>query len=166
MEIKKGIVSDASIISSILAQSWKIAFKGSVPQVYLDELKEDHWVEFFTKGIADKTVTVQLAYKSEKPVGCISYGKSRDPKVPEWGEVVTLYLLPDAFGKGYGKALLEVALTEMEKRGYESAYLWVLTENDRARKFYESQGFSWNGDKYFFEIQGKTLVNLRYVKEI
>ena len=166
MDIRKGRVEDIEVISSILARSWKVAFKGSVPQEYLDELKEDFWVEFFQKGIAEGQITVQLVYENQLPVGCISYGKSRDPKLADWAEIITLYLLPEFFGKKYGKALLDVALTEMKEQGYENVYLWALDENERARKFYEGQGFLWNGDKNIVGIMGKALVNLRYVRKI
>ena len=166
MDIRKGMVADAEAISSILAQSWKVAFKGSVPQVYLDELKEDFWVDFFQQGIRDERITVQLVYEAQVPVGCISYGKSRDSQVADWAEIITLYLLPQSFGKKYGKALLDVDLAEMKGQGYENAYLWALDENERARNFYEGQGFSWNGDQNVVEIMGKSLVNLRYVRKI
>ena len=73
MDIRKGRVEDIEVISSILARSWKVAFKGSVPQEYLDELKEDFWVEFFQKGIAEDRITVQLVYENQLPVGFISY---------------------------------------------------------------------------------------------
>ena len=84
----------------------------------------------------------------------------------DWAEIITLYLLPESLGKKYGKVLLDVALAEMKEQGYENVYLWALDENERARKFYEGQGFLWNGDKNIVGIMGKSLVNLRYIKKL
>lgn len=60
----------------------------------------------------------------------MAYGKARDPSLPDWGEIVSIYLLPEHFGKGYGSVLLKHA-------GYEDAYLWVWKDNKPARLFYE-----------------------------
>lgn len=51
MEIRKATIDDVKDISRIHALSWKSAYKGIVPQTYLDELKEDFWVPVFEAWI-------------------------------------------------------------------------------------------------------------------
>ena len=51
MEIRKATIDDVKAISRIHALSWKSAYKGIVPQAYLDELKEDFWVQAFEAWI-------------------------------------------------------------------------------------------------------------------
>lgn len=162
MEVRPATLGDVKDISKIHALSWKSAYKGMVPQQYLDELKNDFWVSAFQSWIMNGVLTVQLMVDNKLPVGCIAYGKSRDNKLPDWGEIVSIYLLPEYFGRGYGKKLFDVALTDMKKSGYRNIYLWVLKENLRARKFYEKYGFQGNHDQYYFEIMGKELVDVRY----
>ena len=162
MNIKQATTEDAQTISNIHALSWKTAYKGLIPRQYLDELKDDFWTDAFKGWIKNNTLTAQLIYENELPVGCIAYGKSRDDKFPDWGEIVSIYLLPEYFGKGHGKVLLATALADMKKVGYKNVYLWVLEDNLRARNFYERNGFSWNNDKLLFEIMGKPLTDLRY----
>ncbi len=41
--------------------------------------------------------------------------------------------LTEHMGKGYGKLLLQAAIAELKKMGYEDIFLWVLRENIRAR---------------------------------
>lgn len=99
MEIRKATINDITDISRIHALTWKAAYQGLVPQQYLDDLKEENWIGIFTESISKHLFTVQLIFDGEKPVGCISYGKSRENELPGWGEIVSLYLLPQYWGE-------------------------------------------------------------------
>ena len=163
MQIKRAQAYDAQAISKIHALSWKSAYRGLVPQQYLDELKEDFWVKAFTEWISNGKVTVQMMIDGDLPVGCIAYGKSRDATLPDWGEIVSIYFLPDFMGKGHGGNLIDLALSELKQQGMNDVYVWVLEGNQSARRFYEKNGFSCNGDQYPLEILGKALIDTRYV---
>ncbi|MFA6940251.1 MAG: GNAT family N-acetyltransferase [Clostridiaceae bacterium] len=71
-------------------------------------------------------LTAQIIYENEMPVGCAAYGKARDANFAKWGEIVSIYLLPDYFRKGYGQKLLRSAITDLKEKGYGNCYLWVL----------------------------------------
>jgi RimJ/RimL family protein N-acetyltransferase len=162
MEIRKATIADIPNISRIHALTWKAAYQGLVPQTFLDELKEDNWTEVFTDSIGRRLLTVQLIFDGGKPAGCISYGKSRDNGLPDWGEVVSFYLLPQYWGKGYAKLLMDTAMADLS-RNFRNVYLWVLKENKRARRFYEKNHFRWNNEEAEFELQGQKLADVRYV---
>lgn len=166
IEIKLSTVEDTETISKIHALSWKAAYQGIVPQKYLDELQNDFWVLAFQNWINNDILQVHLIYENSIPVGCIAFGKSRDEKLPEWGEIVSIYVHPDYFRKGYGQKLLDAALVELKKDGYKNCYLWVLKENNNARHFYEKNGFRCNEDEYSLEIMGKKLTDIRYVIDL
>jgi len=51
-----------------------------------------------------------------------------------------LYTVPGTHGSGLGQALLDASLP-----GRRPAYLWVLSENTRAVRFYERNGFTADG---------------------
>lgn len=163
VEIKNATTNDSEILSKIHALSWKTAYKGIIPQEYLDELKEDYWENAFQNWIANNMLTVKLLYENELPIGCIAYGKARDEKFSYWGEIISIYILPDFWRKGYGQKLLETALNDMKNKGFQNCYLWVLRDNIRAREFYEKYGFYSNHDEYEFEIKNKLLTDVRYV---
>ncbi|HBP63824.1 MAG TPA: GNAT family N-acetyltransferase [Desulfosporosinus sp.] len=163
MEIRRATLDDVKDISRIYALSWKSAYKGIIPQAYLDELKEDFWVSAFVEWIKDSVLTVQLISENGRLVGCVAYGKSRDESLPYWGEIVSIYLLPEYFGKGYGNKLLESALLDLKQSGYQDIYIWVLKENQRARHFYEKKKLQCNNDEYVFEIMGEQLIDVRYI---
>ncbi|SNS99142.1 Acetyltransferase (GNAT) family protein [Anaerovirgula multivorans] len=163
MEIRKATLDEVKDISRIHALSWKSAYKGIIPQAYLDELKEDFWVPSFTSWIKDNVLTVQLILDNGHSVGCVAYGKSRDKYLPNWGEIVSIYLLPEYFGRGYGNKLLESALLDLKRLGYQNIYLWVLKENQRARYFYEKNKLQCNKDECICEIMGEQFTDIRYI---
>ncbi|SET61267.1 Ribosomal protein S18 acetylase RimI [Natronincola peptidivorans] len=163
MKIRKATIEDVNDISRIHALSWKFAYRGIIPQAFLDELKEDYWEAAFVAWIKDNVLTTQILVEKGKAIGCVAYGKSRDKSLPDWGEIVSLYLLPEYFGKDYGNKLLHSALADLKESGYESIFLWVLKDNQRARGFYEKNGMGCNNDEYVLEIMGQQLIDVRYV---
>jgi ribosomal protein S18 acetylase RimI-like enzyme len=163
--IRKATIMDSEVISCIHASSWKATYKGIVPQRYLDELKYNFWVDAFQSWISNNLVTAQLIYENEIPVGCIAYGKSRDERFLEWGEIVSIYLLPEYCSKGYGQRLIKIAIDDLNTMGFQNCYLWVLKDNLIARRFYEKNGFWCNNDEYNFEIMQKPLTDVRYISK-
>ncbi len=96
-------------------------------------------------------------------IGTASYCKARDERLKDYGEVVSIYFLPEYMGKGYGKKLFRAVLDELILEGYKAIYLWVLEGNNRAIKFYEQFGFKANGAYLEDNIGGKALRELQYV---
>lgn len=102
----------------------------------------------------------------EKIIGTASYCASRFISLKDFGEIVSLYLLPDYYGNGYGRQLLQAAVDGLAELGYTYVFLWVLEENMRARAFYEKFGFQNSGDCLTDYIGGKDLRELRYIYKI
>ena len=161
MEIRRmGPGDDALAVSRVYAASWRAAYRGIVPQAFLDEMAEDRWCGFLTDGGAESL----LLLDGQRLAGTAAYGPARQTETAGCGEVISLYLLPDCWGRGLGKALLEAALERLREMGCREASLWVLEENRRARAFYERQGFSLSGAALDCEIGGKELREVRYVR--
>lgn len=108
---------------------------------------------------AQKTL---VCMEDGKYIGTSSFGQSRFEKLGNWGEIISIYLLPEYMGKGYGKLLLQTGVSELKRLGYEDIFLWVLKENNRARRFYERFGFTETEDYLETHIGGKALREIRY----
>ena len=67
------------------------------------------------------------------------------------------------WGKGYGRKLMRVVMSELKEQGFSEVFLWVLEENTRARRFYEMFGFTCTDDYREDIIGGKQLREVRYV---
>jgi ribosomal-protein-alanine N-acetyltransferase len=61
--------------------------------------------------------------------------------VADQGEIANLAVDPSGWGSGIGRALLDAALEEGERRGASAVYLEVRDSNERARRLYHSRGF-------------------------
>lgn len=150
---------DRMEISRIYEESWRYAYKGIVPQPYLDRIPRGFWAP----RIDAPGRNTLLAVENRKIVGTSSFCKSRTAQFENWGEVISVYILPEYMGKGYGKALLKAAISELNKLGYTNIFLWVLENNIRARHFYEHIGFVQTDDSSIDTIGGKALREIRYI---
>ncbi len=94
-------------------------------------------------------------------VGYVFFGTARDEDVPAGtAEIYAIYVHPDAFSTGAGRALMDAALADL---GDEvPVVLWVLTANDRARRFYARAGFEPDGAEKDADMPGGTLPEMRY----
>ena len=72
-------------------------------------------------------------------VGFCRVGAARPPHFGMTGEVGAIYLLPEHWGRGLGRRLMGSGADALERLGFGSAVVWVLTENP-ARGFYERLG--------------------------
>ncbi len=152
MEIRYVLPSDSrEAISRVYEESWKYAYRGIIPQTYLDSIPEGRWAEN-----VDRFATL-VCVDSGRIVGVSSFCRSRSNRFDGWGEVVSLYLLPACMGRGCGRMLLTAAVSELQKQGYDDVFLWVLEENSRARRFYERFGFVRSGQRMEAVIGGRTV---------
>jgi putative acetyltransferase len=61
---------------------------------------------------------------------------------PDTCELVKMYLLPEARGKGVGKSLLDSCMTFASQQGYKKMYLETMNELKNAVHMYEKKGFT------------------------
>ena len=62
------------------------------------------------------------------------------------GELSALYVVPEEWGSGVAGALHDEAVVGMRELGATEATLWVVEGNTRARRFYEREGWSADGE--------------------
>ncbi len=159
MEIRAIKAEEADEISRIYALSWKSAYRGIVGDAYLDGLNELRWSQILLKEPSSSFVILE---KGER-VGTASIKYDCDENMKDAGEIVSIYLKPEHTGKGYGKALFAFCLSKLAELGCGSAFLWTFEKNERARAFYESFGFAWDGQKKHLDIGGESIPVIRYV---
>lgn len=149
---------DRLAVSSIYEAGWKYAYKDIVPQDYLDSIEAGRWASCLDmEGVGSLVVE-----EDGKLIGTSSFSKSRWEQFGGFGEIISIYLLPEYIGRGYGRQLLEMVVIELAKRGFQDILLWVLAENKNARKFYEKCGFTKTEHSMMHEIGGKELQELQY----
>ena len=150
---------DKNAISRIYEKSWKCAYRGMIPQEYLDSIPEGRWAE----KVDNPEWSTMVCIENGEYIGTSSFCRSRFEQFPDSGELISIYFLPEYMGKGYGGKLLNIVMEELKKQGFSEVFLWVLEENHRARKFYEKYGFECTHDYLEDCIGGKNLREVRYV---
>lgn len=134
MEIRSTTKNDDPFkLSSIFEKSWKHAYKGIISQEYLNSITAGQWIDHLKQKDRNNLVLTE----QEKIIGIASFGKSRWNKYSDFGEVMSIYLLPEYIRKGYGKLLLAGCIEVLRQAGYTMILLWVLEDNYQARRFYE-----------------------------
>ncbi|MEU8819506.1 GNAT family N-acetyltransferase [Actinoplanes sp. NPDC048796] len=67
-------------------------------------------------------------------------GRDEDADPGAVGGAQALYVRPDKWKKGVGRALMDAWVRRLEADGYRQSVLWVLAGNHRARRFCEATG--------------------------
>jgi len=142
MKTRTATTSDASAIASVHVQAWQEAYRHILPATYLSSMsipdRTRSWQQILTKNES----TTLVSESGGVVTGFVSYGHCRDPQsAPSRGEIWAIYVAPEHWRKGAGRALLSIALANLAASGFDETALWVLSDNERGIDFYKSQGF-------------------------
>lgn len=129
----------ATIIRSVLEE-----FGANKPGTVYYDKETDHLHALFSHTPKS---AYQVALQDGKIVG--GAGVFPTPALPEGTcELVKMYLLPEARGKGVGKTLILQTFRLAKELGYDSMYLETMPELRTAIGMYEKMGFRYlNGPK-------------------
>ena len=166
--IQSATLADARAIATIHVEAWREAYRGIVPDEYLDSLSIDRRESAWRQNLLAADTSTWVAQESDATVGWISVGPSRDTDAGiSTGEIWAVYVAPGCWGKGMGRSLCEHAEQHLREEGFMEVTLWVLEHNERAVKFYESNGFVLDmGATKEIERGGRTLSEIRFRKQL
>lgn len=163
LTLRTATVDDAAAIAAIHIRTWQVAYRDLMPASFLAGMALERRTEQWRRSLATGFPAVLLALAGDTVAGWIAYGPSRDPdKAGQAAEIVALYVLPTFWQQGVGRRLSEAAMHSLGDAGHTDVTLWVLSANDRARRFYEKIGFSWDQSSKTIQIGETPLVELRY----
>jgi ribosomal protein S18 acetylase RimI-like enzyme len=148
---------DAAAVAEVHVRTWQAAYEhvfGAERLAAIDPTRRRTLAE---RAIASGNVVV--AEQDGKVVGFVSVGPSTD--VDGEGELFAIYLLPEAWGSGAGRDLMDAA-KELLRASYTDATLYVLDDNPRARRFYEREGWALDGVTKADEFLGMAVPEVRY----
>jgi GNAT superfamily N-acetyltransferase len=165
MRVRTAELTDAAGIAAVHAAAWQRAYRGLLPDAYLDAIDPVRWTtgwERLLSGAVPRQVTL-VAEDDGRVVGFVDVRPSRDDDVaPGTGEITSVYASPDRWGTGVGRVLMSAAQAAMREAGFTAATLWVLRGNERARRFYDRAGWQPDGTEKTDEVAGAEVVEVRY----
>ena len=195
IEIRPASAADEPAITQILQETWLTAYAQIIDPVIIERVTAPRGRASAAPpsdrtslvaeappaaAIADARVIVGYAsYGPERSVASAasvgsggSGGSGAKPGAltpaglaGETGELYTLYVAPAHWSTGAGRALTDAALDGLRAAGYRRVVLWTLTENARARRFYDKAGFAPDGATNILAGLGR-VEELRYVRDL
>ncbi len=164
MRIRKAKMNDAPDIAAAHVLGWKYAYRGIVPDDYLNNLSIDERIEIWRKNISEARSNAYVAEIDEQVIGFSGYGPSRDDDTDEGtAEAYGIYVKPDFIGRGTSFWFWKKIKADMLQDGYNSCILWVFEKNEEAIRFYKKAGFDRDyGVERMYEKPSFSLKTVRY----
>lgn len=153
IEIIQPNILHAPIITELGAKSFIESHGHSASETDIRNYVSMHFnLSIFEKELSDPQNVYHLVFVNSVPA---AYSKLRlNTPMPGNDEkhlckLDRLYALKDFYDTGIGKHLFDVNVQYAKTHQQNGMWLYVWTENHRAIKFYEKQGFENAGDTYF-----------------
>ena len=133
---------DADAVALLHATSWRSAYRGMLPDAYLDgDLigeRQAVWRERLQGPATGPAFGVIAEDEAGRVIGFAYVALDEDPI---WGTLVdNLHVHPDLKGGGIGRLLLQAAAHRLGPDHTRPLYLWVLDANESAKRFYARMG--------------------------
>jgi ribosomal protein S18 acetylase RimI-like enzyme len=160
--VRDATPDDAPAAAAVHIAAWQVTYAHVFPKAYLSGFKLDAWTTGHLTNINNSPPRLSLVAVDEQigVVGFLHGGPARVGRPPSYdpgiGEVYAIYVHPDHWGAGAGRALMQQAVDRFAKDGRTEIRVWVLDDNPRARRFYERFGFEVDGatDSYVSDRGG------------
>jgi ribosomal protein S18 acetylase RimI-like enzyme len=166
--VRRAHLADAEAMGSVVVRAWQVAYRGLMPQAYLDGLDVGERRAFWRGALASPPpgARVFVACRGAAVVGFAACGPDERPAPPGQGRLYAINVDPEAWGCGAGRALLTAVEERLVGDGFVEAVLWVLPGNDRARRFYERHGWQAEPLERPTEVFGVTVTEMRYRRRL
>ena len=153
MNVRNAEFEDIKQLGHIMAVSFRSAFSDFVTSQTLDACAQEKGCVALLEGIFQEG---KMHFLMGGDSGMLVWEDAGDG-----AQIVAIHSLPESWGTGLGKAMLVEALRQI---GDRPVFLWAFKDNKRARRFYEKNGFHWDGTERVSEFDDA--LEVRYVKEI
>lgn len=158
ISLRRATVADAEAIAQVRIESWRVTYRGMIPDSYLDGMQladsVQHWRSIL-EVLPEKAdrLCVFVAESEGQLIGFASGMLLPETKLGMQAELSAIYLRPAWQGCGIGRRMLQKVARTLQSLGAESLLVWVISANLAARKFYAEmgaallleQGFNWDG---------------------
>lgn len=140
LSIRPARPDDEAAVAALRTRSWQSAYRGHLPDDYLDTRAADdlaqQWRAKFA-GLGPRKHLL-LAMADDQIAGFIAIWP--DEQDPTLAFIDNLHVDPERRSGGIGRSLMTDAARRLASDGYDAAYLFVLAANEGAVRFYERLG--------------------------
>jgi GNAT superfamily N-acetyltransferase len=147
MTVRAALVEDAAAVARVHVATWRSAYRGILPDDLLASLSESAYKERWTRIFSEGSHLAYVAEESDRVVGLASAGRDRADETLFGGELYAIYVLKGVQGRGHGRALVRAVVEGLRGLGLVGMIVWVLRDNQPARRFYERLGGVYAGSQ-------------------
>lgn len=167
MFLRRAQPEDNDAVAEVHVRSWQVAYRGLMPDEYLDLLNPADRASRYTFGDLDPGLPqTMVAVDRQVICGFATVAPCHDDDMSSAGELYGIYVHPDWWNRGVGRILISDARDRLAHLGFDEAVLWVLVGNVRAERFYEKDGWRSDGQRRLAEVHGITVDELRYLRPL
>lgn len=164
--VRRAGPADARGIAEVVVAGWQTAYRGILPDEFLDSLRvearEAAWREMLARDV-DGDAPAWVAEREGRVVGFVSSGPPRDEDVAlPAAEIYAIYVLPQSWRQTLGRTLMDTAVAHWQAGGATTLTLWVFEANERARAFYDTMGWRPDGGRQQLQLGGFAASEIRY----
>ena len=142
--IRPAVAADAADIARVQRAAWMSAYSGFIDPGRIAERSERQTEEAWAARLDSSRAVTWVAVAEGAVVGFGTAGFAEEPDLADVraANLLALYVDPEHWSHGHGRALQGEALAWMRSEGYSVAVLWVMAGNGRARAFYVKGGWT------------------------
>ena len=167
MLLRAATPDDARAVANVHVHSWQVAYRGLMPDEYLDALRPENRAKRYTFGSSDPLQPATIVAVDDGAIrGFATTGPALDTDEYQGGELYALYVDPPSWGLGVGRALIAAAREHLRSQGFTDACLWALVGNDRADRFYRADGWVSDGTRRVVDVGGLDVNAVRYDRHL
>ena len=158
---------DASAIAQVHTRSWQVGYAHAFPTEALAAISVERRRDYMASYLRSlpPRAAVLVGELDGEVCGFASVGAAREDD-DALGELYAIYVDPDRWGSGLGRALIAAAEERLRAAGFTETMLWVLEDNPRARRFYEAAGWIHDGGTKRDTHLDTEVTEVRYRKQL
>jgi len=158
--LREAVPADAAAIAALHLRSWQTAYRGILPNHYIDGALRDDLAAQWHIAFADRRQGLVLLAEAETQlIGFIAVW--RDGGAGQPALIDNLHVDPARRGGGLGRRILGVAMRRLAAGRCPGAYLWVFAANRRTIALYDRLGGT-AGERATKPVGGHLVAMIRY----
>jgi GNAT superfamily N-acetyltransferase len=137
--VREATFEDAPAIAAVQVDSWRTAYRGIVPDSFLDAMTVTEQTSRWSGQLAKRDLLMYVALDGSGVFGFACGGALREAFGQYDAELYAIYLLQHKQRDGVGRDLVRRLSVGLREQGHRSLLVWVLEANP-AVEFYERLG--------------------------
>ena len=154
-------------MAQVHVRAWQVAYRGLLPDDYLDGLRAEDRMARYTFGSAAPRPSLDpRGHRGRCGVRLRHHRPLPRPRCSRRGRGPGALRRPPVVGTGGGAPSDGTGTYSLAGAGFTEALLWVLVGNERAQRFYRLDGWEADDTRRRVEVWGIAVDEIRYRRRL